>query len=311
MRKISPKKFTKNIREARYAYFLLVKQHASHNSPEIPYILRDLEQYCAAVSLTAELSNKINDVDQFLSEAKQEFTQKTLSDEQLSWITPKNERLCYWIWLSIVLDLIQNPLLQSDSLSWLRQTNNHFTSSQYAGLSLPTSCNSAEERYNTIIAFFDLSFYSREDKASLLKTLQKKWEHISNFEKFNWLDQSDPYQVDWLWQALNEQSDSNAKSIREHIPEPTETYQKAEACVALFDTLYQTDDSKELLLLKLKRSWSQKKYRKKMTGKKSYSFLLSENAKATLDKNAKASRMNQSEYLEWVLVNNLLPNGDI
>jgi len=73
--------------------------------------------------------------------------------------------------------------------------------------------------------------------------------------------------------------------------------------LACLDNLsYGTSESKELILLKMKKTWSQKKFRDSGKAKKPYHLPLTIETQAQLEELAKLKNMNKSKVLEAIIL---------
>lgn len=60
-------------------------------------------------------------------------------------------------------------------------------------------------------------------------------------------------------------------------------------------------DTKELFFIKIKKHWSQQKFRNKTTEKKAYNFMMHKNIKEKLDKLSKKQNLPRNEIIEELI----------
>lgn len=169
---------------------------------------------------------------------------------------------------------------------------------EYLKQGLSQSPNNAKDALNNIMYFFDLLGSSIEKKKEVLAYLKRKWMLIKDTNYLSWIDERNPMQMKW---AKNYIARSRLFSRWTH----SDVYTFASEYVQLmayFDTsLNVSPDSKELLIIKMKKAWSQENYRSQISEKKVLNTYLDKGVKDKLSRLAKRHRMKINEYLTYLI----------
>lgn len=116
-------------------------------------------------------------------------------------------------------------------------------------------------------------------------------------KEIKWIDKNNQTQIDW---GLDYLIKSQNIFINNH--HNVSNQDKYESILASLDTLaYQSKEFKELFLLKMKKTWSQKKFRDSGKAKKLYHLPLSEATKQKLEKIAEFNHTNKAAILERLI----------
>lgn len=285
---------TKELRECRFYWRYMCNDGFSLSSE--PHTSQD---YCNALNtaLTHQTKNHV-ERSNYVCQMRNAALEQLLPSQELEWISPKNERLCFWLWCFCRLVTRNDPwrgerlVIQFDQ----RETNRPYI--DYGLNPLPFT---TQERYDSIVDFLDLGGATLEDKRRLLQKWRYLWEDINAVEHFPTPSKDSDQFHCWLWSYII----SNKEYPIEHwfIPKPKTPKEKFNASVAAFD-IWQTDVStKKLFIIRMKKAWSQKKHRLTMGkhNKKSYNFTLTTSTKKLLDEMAESAELSRNEFLEHLI----------
>ncbi|HCG7112434.1 TPA: hypothetical protein NJ328_001264 [Vibrio parahaemolyticus] len=287
---------TNYLRECRFYW-----RWMSDGGAQLPPEPQTCQQYCTAINavLDAKYWNADEARREYVKEMENALLAKLVPQKELEWISSKEERLCYWIWLSCRI-AIRSNVLDSNKLvlSFNQQDDSNRPYIEYGLNQLPFT---AQERYDLIINFLDFSPADIEAKRWLLNEWRQGWEQNYSTERFVKPNPDDEEYCSWLWSYLK----SNEEYFIPHwfIPTPKTSKERFNASVAAFD-IWQTDEStKKLFITRMKKAWSQKKHRlaMKKKNKKSYNFTLCTSTKEMLDKMADKEEISRNEFLERLI----------
>ncbi|WIE09328.1 MULTISPECIES: hypothetical protein [Providencia] len=260
--------------------------------------------------LNQAIKNKLEDTTErmrFIREAKDEFSCKVIQNEEFDWIK-SNERCTFFILYYINHYLTNKKIF---AINNHRYRGMHRTS-EYEPIDYPTplgeyeyrkqglsqSPNNAKDALNNIMYFFDLLGSSIEKKKEVLAYLKRKWMLIKDTNYLSWIDERNPMQMKWAKNYI-------ARSRLFSRWSRSEVYTFASERVQLmgcFDvSLDISADSKELLIIKMKKAWSQENYRTQIVEKKVLNTYLDKGVKDKLSRLAKQNRMKINEYLTYLI----------
>jgi hypothetical protein len=178
--------------------------------------------------------NDIADRVQYIQTIKTECALNLLPKQEFAWIDPKNDRLCHWLWFSLMTPG-----------------------------KLATSINSSsnQKKKRDIVFFFDALKKSRFEKLKMLEELRKTWQKLSDHlvSDYRWLDSKNNLQCDWAISYLKKKQTDPL--FPTYIVEPhycKNTYTEIMATIDLHEA-ERADTSK--LAEKMKVAWAQKKAR--------------------------------------------------
>ncbi len=167
---------------------------------------------------------------------------------------------------------------------------------------------------NSIYNFFDFLEVQGQpmhidEKINLLNNTQLRWHAVRREDNYsNWLDETDIKQIEWTRDYLN------TKKHYSPVTVDTSNYSEIRAVILgsldLIDPLsysgsyiyYEQSDRKERIIDKMKRAWSQQKYRDAGKTKKSYHLPLTKQTQVRLEKMAKVNGLSQTAMLD-ILIN--------
>ncbi|TIC78956.1 hypothetical protein [Crenobacter intestini] len=147
-----------------------------------------------------------------------------------------------------------------------------------------------------VVAMIDMLGLDVLSKKTVVDLMRCAWvEHIKNDGALLWFkgdSEEDKCELASRWIMKND-GDGSAFQIN-----PIRTHQEL---LMYFDRFKFSDDRKLLCLSAVKKSWSQKKYRGNLNGKKQHNFILTDKAINRLDKLAKKHDLKRVDVLEILL----------
>lgn len=138
-------------------------------------------------------------------------------------------------------------------------------------------------RYDIFIKHLDLSTFNASVKAQFLVESKNEWGRMKSIDsEIKWIDPSNEEQIKWAWSYLFKSNQAV------NIPTPIDRTEIYDGLLASIDRMsYWHRADKELFLTKMKKTWSQKKFRDSGKAKKPYHLPLTETTKKKLDELAK------------------------
>lgn len=215
--------------------------------------------------------------------------------DQNAWLTPR------------AIDDKNKQLLPERQLDWLNEGSRQiewvyqkFT--QYAGYNWN---NTPQDIFgkDRLILIIDLWQVDTTQKKLTLDSLKIQWNaHKSGDNTYKWFKDDDKKSA-LAWDWLNKST-----SLTVLYSKPFETY---EDLLIFFDSANLTTEQKTLYIDRIKKRWSQQKYRNSLIGKAQYNFVLSDKAVANLDKLASLHEIGRARILEILLEMETEKNGYI
>jgi len=193
----------------------------------------------------------------------QQRKKQLVSKKDLAWITDER-RLILWLTREV-----QNAINNF-------QFSNRF---ELAGKHLP-------------IAMLDTWPQDINTKTYFIKNLEQKWrQHKARDKKYTWFKDEDPrcvFAFEWI----------EKNTLFFNPQTPRETY---EDLLIFFDGANYTPEKEELFIGKIKKAWSQQKYRNTLKGKAQYNFVLSDKTIEHLDKISARHEISRARTLEILI----------
>ncbi|MBO2694654.1 hypothetical protein [Shewanella algae] len=228
-----------------------------------------------------------------LNEIKQRFTETDqLNNADLDWFDKKEPRRVNWAWM--FLYLYSSPLGVNQPECGVHPyegklgivINHQNYRHEYPVIRINHSCfkdtHNTVGRIEQIKAAFRTGEVCKQGQLEIVELVKQLWPEIYENKAFaGWLNQKNQEQVDWAWEYMQEA----AKKVYPKIPThwtPASDIERYWALLAMYD-LIEENDTKELHSFKIKRAWSQKKYRDKQGDKKPYSIGMTAKTKQQLD----------------------------
>lgn len=150
-----------------------------------------------------------------------------------------------------------------------------------------------------LIASIDLWTINIKQKGSFLNELEISWnEHKKGDKQFKWFE-DDEQKCLLAGKLINKHIPLDGLiSIKLSAYQPIENH---ENLLIFFDHANLDHNQKSLFIEKVKISWRQQKYRKNLTGKGQYNFILSDKAIARLDKLSDTYELSRAKILDILL----------
>ena len=214
---------------------------------------------------------------------------------QNAWLTPRAR------------DDKNKQLLPERQLDWLNEGSRQiewiyqkFT--QYAGYNWNNTPQDVFGK-DRLILIIDLWQVDTTQKKLTLDSLKIQWNaHKSGDKTYKWFKDDDKKSA-LAWDWLNKNTSFTVLHSK-----PFETY---EDLLIFFDSANLTTEQKTLYIDRIKKRWSQQKYRESLIGKAQYNFVLSDKAVANLDKLASFHEISRAKILEILLEMETEKNGYI
>ena len=248
--------------------WLLLKSQASHATPRKPEELEELGKIGELGSpgmrdRMADLIQKTQGGTEFI---ETQSASSLLPEKDLEWIT-SNKRQNLFIVRKLIEKNGNQPIMPPTNLT---------------------------DRALTI-AMIDIWAIEKNHKSWTINLIKFEWEqHSSSDHIFKWLDNSDiEKRLETAWEITKKKFP--ILTSQQKAPKEKDEF------IILLDTQFITTPDKILLMESIKKRWSQNKYRKKLTGKKQYNFILSEKEINRLDKLADKYDLRRTEVLEILL----------
>lgn len=228
-----------------------------------------------------------------LCKIKRQFTEEDqLKNTDFDWLDKNEPRRVNWAWMFLRLYSAPfdgfRPELGVHPYEVERGVLiNHLNfRAHYPVIRINHSCfkdtHNTVGRIEQIKEAFRTGEVCKQGQLDILELLKQLWPAIYENKKFSgWLKHKNQEQVDWAWEYMQEA----AKKAYPSIPKPWTPASDIErywALLAMYD-LIEENDTKELHSFKIKRAWSQKKFRDKQGDKKPYSIGMTSKTKQQLD----------------------------
>lgn len=161
---------------------------------------------------------------------------------------------------------------------------------------LSTYGSNIEQRRNDLINCIQQSYSNLNEKIEVIKFLNELWgESLGRKIDLDWIDKKNTHDCKWCYDYM-----INSNIITESFKPMEQDYFWALA--AAIDIASDANDL-ELLIIKMKKAFSQRKYREKNHELKTYSIGMNQSTKKKLDELVKSKKMRIHEVIED-LINN-------
>ncbi|GHY21181.1 CopG family transcriptional regulator [Vibrio cholerae] len=204
---------------------------------------------------------------------KERRLKETISQSDLEWIIKHNHRQCLYLFLSLLIHEQETSILARIITPEIYNNKKSLTNiSTILNRSILEHFNPEIEHNFDLMHEHLLLFFISINKniaIALMDTLKAEWSKALKNNNHDWIDKENTYQINWIIEYFKK---SNIEPW--FINNNQDLYFKYYLCVVLID-LWQQDDfiekigSKDYFLEKMKRSWSQQKYRLSVKDKKS------------------------------------------
>ena len=205
--------------------------------------------------------------------------------------------------INILISNVQNILVSKEHLEWIENNNHRLIiwllnrlSQQYNFIIITYGINNL---YKTFLYNLDAINISIDEKILFLQNCASEWNfRKSSDSEIKWIQKTNSSQLEWAWLYLTKHN--LLTHYFNHISNNNEKYESILAC--LDNLSYSSPETKELILLKMKKTWSQKKFRDSGKAKKPYHLPLTQETQAQLEELAKLKNMNKSKVLEAIIL---------
>jgi len=214
--------------------------------------------------------NNIQNKEEYIKNLKINMENNLVPLEHLDWIDKNDNRKLIWLLNRIQLDL---------------------------NLTLPIGFNNT--LYKDFLSTLDsIIILDINSKITLIQNKKIEWGTIKTPEKeIVWLDKSNKMQLTWAWEYLNK----FYKNINPFHP-PQNNEELYNAILASFDNQsYGFPSDKKLFMDRMKKTWSQKKFRDSGKAKKPYHIPLTKSTQAQLEKLAKFKNLRKDQVIEELI----------
>lgn len=229
----------------------------------------------------------------FSTQMRSAFKSTQLPSSYFRWLDKKDERLCNWAWCYLKsktktteTDLEKDVIKESELLLLAEKAFNIERE------------NAADRQSDILTAFYDGEADAQQQQ-DILDHLKSKWQDIRTNEGItHWFEENNPSQWAWAWSYLQ----NITQRPLEPAWIPSKDSEKKAAVIATID-LSDNVDRKALIIDKMKKAWSQKKFREKSSGKKPYSISMTLNTKQKLNALAEEKGMKINDMVEYLVKN--------
>lgn len=229
----------------------------------------------------------------FSTQMRSAFKSTQLPSSYFRWLDKKDERLCNWAWCYLKgktktteTDQEKDVIKESELLLLAEKAFNIERE------------NAADRQSDILTAFYDGEADAQQQQ-DILDHLKSKWQDIRTNEGItHWFEENNPSQWAWAWSYLQ----NITQRPLEPAWIPSKDSEKKAAVIATID-LSDNVDRKALIIDKMKKAWSQKKFREKSSGKKPYSISMTLNTKQKLNALAEEKGMKINDMVEYLVKN--------
>lgn len=229
----------------------------------------------------------------FAAQMTTAFNATQLPHSYFRWVDKLDTRLCNWLWCYLKKHTHANPQ-NADG-----QTSPHPLLGRLAGQPFLIEKDNNADRYADILNAFYYGELTAKRQQDVLDFLKSLWFEIeADTSVTAWLEDSNISQWQWAYSYLQ-----NVKT--RPIPMAWTSHRDTEKREIVITTIDLADnlDRKALLIDKMKKAWSQKKFREKSNGKKPYSISMTQNTKQKLNALAEEHEMKINEMVELLIQN--------
>ncbi|MCD6647829.1 CopG family transcriptional regulator [Vibrio cholerae] len=238
---------------------------------------------------------------------KERRLKETISQSDLEWIIKHNHRQCLYLFLSLLIHEQETSILARIITPEIYNNKKSLTNiSTILNRSILEHFNPEIEHNFDLMHEHLLLFFISINKniaIALMDTLKAEWSKALKNNNHDWIDKENTYQINWIIEYFKK---SNIEPW--FINNNQDIYFKYYLCVVLID-LWQQDDfiekigSKDYFLEKMKRSWSQQKYRLSVKDKKSINLRVDKEIEKEINKLCTDLKLTKSQLIELLLKN--------
>lgn len=228
----------------------------------------------------------------FTREADQAYKEFLTEDRYFDWI--KNERIALFFIQYIHNNIYGNYLPE---MFVMKNDNpaNHYPrcdrTPHVRDMGLPESPSGLRELKDIIILYFDRLSIHVEHKEALMDYIKSVW-FSQSVEWLDWIDDKNENQMNWA-----------AGYIETHFRSSNDTlyYYKSSSSLSkiygFLDFCFNSNDSRELFIIKMKKAWAQNCYRESIKDKKVINTYVSNDVKEKLKEIVRVSNKKTNEVI--------------
>ncbi|OEE89427.1 hypothetical protein A1OQ_11660 [Enterovibrio norvegicus FF-162] len=219
-----------------------------------------------------------------INKLQSDFSDVQAVDKDWGWLDPNDSRFISWTWY-----VLKNEMPDSNHIDDIEHTTNRNRVLRNRDLAkklselnpkaLSLSSRRIEDKYNMLVELFSKGEASFENQLYIIKKICSLWERVVDDERIIKFLGEKPSEKSTLAYDKIKGLSEERWLFREKPKSDTEKYWSTITSFDLIDDKFK----KEFLLLKIKRAWSQKKYKNKENAKKSYSISMTPHTKKKLD----------------------------
>ncbi|EPZ7320520.1 CopG family transcriptional regulator [Vibrio mimicus] len=238
---------------------------------------------------------------------KERRLKETISQSDLEWIIKHNHRQCLYLFLSLLIHEQETSILARIITPEIYNNKKSLTNkSTILNRTILEHFNPEIEHNFDLMHEHLLLFFISINKniaIALMDTLKAEWSKALKNNNHDWIDKENTYQINWIIEYFKK---TNIEPW--FINNNQDLYFKYYLCVVLID-LWQQDDfiekigSKDYFLDKMKRSWSQQKYRLSVKDKKSINLRVDKDTEKKINKLCADLKLTKSQLIELLLKN--------
>ncbi|MGT3801486.1 CopG family transcriptional regulator [Vibrio cholerae] len=236
---------------------------------------------------------------------KERRLKETISQSDLEWIRKHNHRQCLYLFLSLLINEKESSILARFTTPTIYNNKTPLTDkSTSLNKSILKHFNPEIEHNFDLMHEHLLLFFISINKniaIALMDTLKAEWSKALKNNNHDWIDKENAYQINWIIEYFKK---SNIEPW--FINNNQDLDFKYYLCIVIID-LWQQDDfiekigSKDYFLEKMKRSWSQQKYRLSVKNKKSINLRVDKEIEKKLNNLCSDLKLIKSQLIELAI----------
>lgn len=217
-----------------------------------------------------------------------------LPKDELDWISASHQRQLVWLLNEL------KSVVSATSVD--QQAPNYMIESLYPYIPEPATAL-PRQRHDIAIATIDAWPISLHRKQHILNVMRQTWERSRvPWRQTKWLDGKDENQLDWAVEYVTKSNLWQKRGITFTSLQPQDLKEKHTYVLSFLDHLYKlSEEFQELFITKMRKTWSQKKYRESEKAKKQVYFSLSDEARQHLRQLEKARKQSKNRIIEDLL----------
>ena len=241
--------------------------------------------------LNASKGHSINNI-QIVSQLKEFIKNHILDDRDVCWIKDlDDEQVFFYYFILLDYESVHNLILKPP----MNPVNNKGFSSLFSHSDENRVLTKKRDYAERIILFLDSTYGAKELKSVLISTISHEYrEYKSNNLLEKWLNKNNKDQISWTTNYL-----SNKVGFQHALSLTSE-----QICYYIKYRFYFLDMSypeKELFVIKLKKAWSQAKFRGLDNSKKPFNIVMDKSIKDKLDFLSNSQNRPRNEIVEELI----------